>query len=313
MKKLLSSVPLMLSFIVIALLTFNVNSVFAIGSTPEANDMKLVGFDNLQARSAYQPIVQKQGDRWIAYIGHHGGSALNPQTGVVENNGTSIVDVTDPTRPRYLKHIPGPSGEGEAGGAQMVRACNGSELPNADKTKVYLLRATANGHEVYDVSDPANPKLVTSIISNLDDTHKSYWECDTGIAYLVVDGQSLADGLVGNAKVPSGLPNWRVGRMTMIVDLSNPADPKFIRLWGLHGQQPGTTGTVPTELHGPISIGPKGIKGVTDRVYFGHGTGSNGILQIVDRKKLLDPAANGCPTSANFRTNPTDADLLCPQ
>ena len=52
----------------------------------------------------------------------------------------------------------------------------------------------------------------------------------------------------------------------------------------------GTTGPVPQDVHGPISIGPKGIRGVTDRVYFGHGTGSDGILQIVDRKKLLDPA-----------------------
>ena len=318
MKK-LYSVVLMFSFIVVGLLTFNVSSVFAIGSTPEAKNMRLVGFNNLQARSAYQPIAYQQDGRWIAYIGHHGGAAVNPQTGVMENNGTSIVDVTDPTRPIYLKHIPGPSGVGEAGGAQMVRACGAKDLPNAnlnsdpDRKKHYLLRATANGHEVYDVSDPSNPKLVVSIISNLDDTHKNYWECDTGIAYLVVDGQSLADGLLGNAKVPSGLPNWRVGRMTMIVDLSNPADPKFIRLWGLQGQQPGTTGTVPQELHRPISIGPKGIRGVTDRVYFGHGTGSDGILQIVDRKKLLDPAGNGRNPSANFRTNPTEADLFCPQ
>src|SRR5215467_2286578 len=102
MKKLCSSVVLMLSFIVIVLLTFNVNSVFAIGSTPEAKNMRLVGFDNLQARSAYQPIAYQQDGRWIAYIGHHGGAALNKQTGVMENNGTSIVDVTDPTRPRYL-------------------------------------------------------------------------------------------------------------------------------------------------------------------------------------------------------------------
>lgn len=320
MKKLLSSVVLMFSFIVIALLTFNVSSAFAIGSTPEAKDMRLVGFNNLQARSAYQPIAYQQDGRWIAYIGHHGGAALNPQTGLMENNGTSIVDVTDPTRPRYLKHIPGPSGVGETGGAQMVRACGAKDLPNAnlnndpDRKKHYLLRATATGHEVYDVSDPSNPILVTSIISNLDDTHKSYWECDTGIAYLVVDGQSLADGLLGNAKVPSGFTNWRVGRMTMIVDLSNPAAPVFIRLWGINGQQPGTTGTVPGQLHGPISIGPKGIRGVTDRVYFGHETSSNGILQIVDRKKLLDPANNGCPTSSpNWRTLPTADDLNCPQ
>ena len=84
MKKLVSSIVLMLSFIFIALLTFNVTSVFAIGSTPEANNMRLVGFNNLQARSAYQPIIQKQGNRFIAYIGHHGGSALNPMTNSVE-------------------------------------------------------------------------------------------------------------------------------------------------------------------------------------------------------------------------------------
>jgi hypothetical protein len=306
MKKLLSSVALMLSFIVVTLVTFSVSSVFAIGTTPEANNMRLVGFDDLQARSAYQPIIHKQGDRWIAYIGHHGGTAMNPMTGLVEPNGTSIVDVTDPRRPRYLKHLAGGAGVGEAGGAQMVRACNGSDLPNADKSKIYLLRATNSSHEVYDVSDPSNPVLVSTIIANLGDTHKNWWECDTGIAYLVVDGSSFG------TSVPP-FPAWRAERTTQIVDLSNPAAPVFIRNWGLIGQQPGSTGPVPEDLHGPISIGPKGIKGVTERVYFGHGTGSNGVLQIVDRKKLLDPAANGCPPSSNFRTNPTEDDLLCPQ
>jgi hypothetical protein len=306
MKKLLSSVVLMFSFIVLALCMFNVSSVLAIGSTPEANNMRLVGFNNLQARSAYQPIIHKQGDRWIAYIGHHGGTAVNPMTGVVEANGTSIVDVTDPRHPRYLKHLPGASGVGEAGGAQMVRACNGSDLPNADKTKIYLLRATASSHEVYDVTDPSNPKLVTTVVSNLADTHKNYWECDTGIAYLVSDGTSFA------TSVPS-FPPWRAERMTQVFDLSNPANPVFIRNWGVLGQEPGSSGPVPQDVHGPISIGPKGIRGVTERIYFGHGTGSNGILQIVDRKKLLNPAANGCPPSPNFQTNPTEDDLLCPQ
>jgi LVIVD repeat len=312
MERLLTRFVLPLSFTVIALLTVNINSAFAIGSTPEAKNMRLVGFNNLQARSAYQPIIHQQDGRWIAYIGHHGGSAVNPMTGNVEANGTSIVDVTDPKRPRYLKHLPGASGAGEAGGAQMVRACSAKDLPNAnlnndpDRKKHYLLRGTASSHEVYDVSDPSNPKLVSTVVSNLGDTHKNFWECDTGIAYLVSDGTTLEQA------TPSS-PNWRAGRMTQIFDLSNPAKPVFIRSWGLVGQEPGSTGPVPQDLHGPISIGPKGIRGVTERVYFGHGTGSDGILQIVDRKKLLDPAANGCAPSANFRTNPTEADLLCPQ
>src|SRR5262250_1224250 len=98
----------------------------ASGGGAEAKDMELVGFDALQNRSAYQPVIHHQGNRFIAYIGHHGGSALNPLTGKVEPNGTSIVDVTDPRNPKYLAHIPGsPEGAGEAGGAQMVRVCDG--------------------------------------------------------------------------------------------------------------------------------------------------------------------------------------------
>src|SRR5688572_31758197 len=108
---------------------------------PEARDMDSIGYNDLQARTAYQPVIQKQGARWIAYVGHHGGVQPNPLTGKPESNGTSIVDVTDPRKPRYLFHIPGDEGQGEGGGAQMVRLCNGAELPRADKSKVYLLRS----------------------------------------------------------------------------------------------------------------------------------------------------------------------------
>src|SRR6202171_5956075 len=45
-----------------------------IGAPPEASNMRLVGANDLQARSAYQPTIHHQGERWIAYIGHHGGS-----------------------------------------------------------------------------------------------------------------------------------------------------------------------------------------------------------------------------------------------
>jgi hypothetical protein len=56
--------------------------------------------------TAYQPTIQKQGKRWIAYIGHHGGTQPNPLIARPETNGTSIVDVTDPKRPKYLAREP---------------------------------------------------------------------------------------------------------------------------------------------------------------------------------------------------------------
>src|SRR5262245_31802611 len=113
----------------------------------EKSNMELVGYNDLQGRSAYQPTIHKQGDRWFAYIGHHGGVQLNRLTGKEENNGTSIVDVTDPKQPKYIAHIAGEPqtpGPGESGGAQMTRVCDGSQLPRADKSKVYLLRSFGN-------------------------------------------------------------------------------------------------------------------------------------------------------------------------
>src|SRR5437763_1041381 len=140
--------------------------------TGEARNMELIGHHDLQARSAYQPVVREQNGRWIAYIGHHGGTEraakpVNALTGKPEFNGTSVLDVTDPRAPRYLAHIPGEEGQGESGGA-------------------------------------------------------------------------------------------------------------------------------PVELHGPISTGPAG-----NRVYFGYGTNKDGIVQIVDRQKLLSGPAE--PTTANLQ------------
>jgi hypothetical protein len=145
----------------------------------EAHNMELVGSDPLQARSAYQPTVANQDGRWIAYIGHHGGTAknpkpLNPLTGQHEFNGTSILDVTDPAHPQYLFHIPGEEGQDEGGGAQMVRVCPGRTLPKADPNHFYMLRVFGNSaHEVWDVTNPAAPVRLARI-GGIKGTHKNF-------------------------------------------------------------------------------------------------------------------------------------------
>jgi hypothetical protein len=253
------------------------------GHGAEAHDMELVGHDDLQGRSAYQPTIHTQGGRFIAYVGHHGGKSRNPLTGVDEDNGTSIVDVTDAAKPRYLAHIPGAPGGPEQGGAQMARVCD-------RQGKTYLLRTYGNGvpnsgHEAWDVSDPAKPRKVSTVVSGLTSTHKDYWECDTGTAYLVSGDLAKAD------PVQPGPSGWRTSRMTKIYDLSDPAKPVFVRDFGLAGQEPGSTvSPVPPGVHGPIAFG--------HRVYFAYGTSAGGILQIVDRQKLL--AGPKEPTAANL-------------
>jgi hypothetical protein len=251
----------------------------------ERKNLELVGFDDLQARSAYQPLIEFNpfARRWIAYVGHHAGTAANPLTGEEEPNGTSIIDVTDPRRPRYLVHIPGAPGTGEGGGCQMVRVVRGSDLPKGDPRTVYMLRTRNAGppegssHQIFNVTNPARPTLLNEVVGGLNDTHKSWWEPKSGIAFLV-----------------SGVPGWRAERMTQVFDLSDPTKPVHIRDYGLVGQEPGSTGPVPTDLHGPISVPER------NRVYFAHGTSANGIFQIVDREKLLTGPAQPTPENLLF-------------
>ena len=278
----------------------------------DRGNMELVGVNDLQARSTYQPTLHKYSDgRYILFTGHHAlglqGEGLlpgavtlpsfNPLTGKNELNGTSIVDVSNPRNPKLLFHLP--VSDGVAGGAQMVRVCDGDTLPIHDN-KVYMLRTYANSaHEIWDVTNPSSPLGVRTVAGGnpvigaqtgtpgaMAGTHKSWWECDTGVAYVVGRrGNDTADG-------------WRSGNHIFIFDISNPATPVFLRDWALDGQQPG--GVIPPHftavpsIHGPISTGPAdgafAMAGATaNRVYFAYGTGSNGVMQIVDRTKVLPP------------------------
>ena len=233
--------------------------------------MRLVGISDLQARSAYQPTIHQQGDRWIAYIGHHGGTddvpkPLNPLTGKAEPNGTSIVDVTDPAQPKYLRHIPGQEGKYEAGGAQMVRVCDGKALPKGDRNAVYMLRTFGGeAHEIWNVADPAKPVLVTRI------------------AGLEGHAQELVGmrhrhrlpglGRAGLAHAPhdAGLRPQR-SRAAGEDPRLRPARP------GAGLDRRGADRTARADLD----------RAAGNRVYFGYGTNKGGFLQIVDREKLLN-------------------------
>ena len=75
----------------------------------------------------------------------------------------------------------------------MARVCDGKSLPRAIRARSICCGSSATrAIEIFDVTDPAKPLLLWQR-PGLKDTHKSFWECDTGIAYLV-----------------SGVPGWRV-------------------------------------------------------------------------------------------------------
>ena len=310
-------------------------SAYAISQSGEQQNMNRLGHTDLQGRPSYQPnVIQYPDGRTMLFVGMHSGSPRpspacgnsnntlpNPLNGgACENNGTMIIDVTDPRNPVEQFLIPAPAG----GQSQMTRMCLGSDLTGDQQNKkVYLLRnvqgGASAGYQIYDVTDVKHPQLKSSVA--LRSTHKLWWECNTGVAYLV-----------GSKGAPS--PLWRQAQSMVIVDWQNPeAAPVYLRTYGLPGGQPGTTGPTVPSLHGPISAHqhpdankslarPRQLAGggnnpddiIGNRLYLAWGVGDDGVMQILDRKQLLPPLSNNRGGVYNGSADtPSDAELLSAQ
>jgi hypothetical protein len=134
-------------------------------------------------------------------------------------------------------------------------------------------------------------------------SHKPWWECNTGIAYL--PGSRIVD-------------DWRTTQSMVIVDWSDLGDPKYLRTHGLPGGQPSGTGPEPPNLHGAISAHEHPNAGgmlarsatamdvIGNRVYLAYGVGGDGVMQVLDRQKLLPPPYGTFDGDPN---DPTDAKL----
>ena len=298
-----------LSAAALAVLALSAGSALAISQSGEQKNIRRVGHVDLQGRPSYQPnvIVYPDG-RTIAFAGTHTGSKPNPlKGGVVEQNGVMIIDATNPEKPVEKFHIPVPVAGGQS---QSVRMCLGSDLPKGIPGHVYLLRnvqgSSASGYEVWDVTNVSNPTLAGEM-RGLRNTHKMWWECKTGLAYL--PGSKNA-------------PRWRQSQSMLIVDWSNPSSPLYLRTHGLPGGQPSGKGAVPPSLHGPISAhehpnaaGTLARAATADdvignRLYLAYGVGDDGVLQVLDRKKLLPPPYG---TFSGDPDDPTNEQLEAPQ
>jgi hypothetical protein len=306
--------------------------------SPDAESMRLLGHNDMQNRPIYQPTVHKYpshtaqmaatpadayAGKTIFFAGLHAatggggctGALPNPLNGgVCENDGTLIVDATDPRNPVVIKHLPPANPANNSG--QMVRVCDGQDGKLGQNGHVYMLRTDGSGggngqHDVYDVTDPVNPMLLSVPVSGLTATHKSWWECETGIAWIVA-GDGKRAGHPGDG--------WTTNQHMKIFDLSDPAHPQYIRDIGLVGQNPGSAVTPASGgVHGPYVALANPLTGETiNRGYIPYGTSSQGVLQIVDRLKVLPDFTTSAGQHITGSWNgfgtpraqsPTDADM----
>jgi len=196
-----------------------------------ASNMELVGFSGLGGHSAAFKLSIKQANgRWYLYMGH----SFEP--------GWSILDVTDPKNPKYVKFIPGPRGTITSqitlhddlmltGLGPDEDAAQSGASTQAAETAVLL----------WDISDPSNPKQISGWKGGTRGTHRNSYP---GGKY---------------AYLSANMPGYR-GRILVILDVSDPKSPKEAGRWWMPGQREGETavGKVSPGFHGPANISPDG-------------------------------------------------------
>ncbi len=145
------------------------------------------------------------GQVWVEgttlYIGH----MRNP-------GGTTIVDVSDPRQPRTIARIDVPDGWH----SHKVRVSGDIMVVNHEKLGTEGDTGFGGGLGIYDVGNPAQPKLISKWRTGGRGVHR--YDFDGRHAYI----SPTAEGYVGN--------------IVMILDLIDPARPTEVGRWWIPGQ-----------------------------------------------------------------------------
>ncbi|HEY7302278.1 MAG TPA: hypothetical protein VH684_30660 [Xanthobacteraceae bacterium] len=192
----------------------------------QASNLELLGFTGLNGRPGAFKLAIKHAanDHWYLYAGH------------TFDQGWSIIDVTDPKNPRYVKFMAYETPTKDVLTAQvtlhgdiMITAIDKVSKP--DPTIV-----------IWNISDPENPKRIGQWRGAEGGSHRNSYPGGK-YAYLA----AFAPGYQGR------------GHELVILDISDPASPKIAGVWAQPGQKAGENLPRPAPgFHGPANISPDG-------------------------------------------------------
>lgn len=259
-----------------------------------AEAVRLVGYHDLQGRQSLQ--VKTKSDaangNW-AYVGHQPNDRndprpgddgdgvdapiLNPITGKMELNGTSILEISDPAHPRLVWHIPNEVNKVNSRSVSVVYDYGFNSQPAG---RDYLIRSVDNGKllkfQIFDITDRGTDPSKISLVSEITGTppnscgpgcggpfthraHKGHWSQETGLFYS-----------------SSGEPGFRL-TIIHIWDLKDPKNPKFVGRAYLPTQRNDAPGFTGEYSHHPI------VDDANERLYVGYrGAGLMAAFDISD-------------------------------
>jgi hypothetical protein len=215
-----------------------------------AHNFEAISYLPLEDRPAFKMAIHRDGQRWYLYTAHFW------------HAGWSIVDITDPARPRFVKFIEGPENtwtlQIQIAEGRMITALE--RIPpgwGGDPDGSF-----DEGFLIWDLADPENPTLKGQYKTGGAGTHRNYYDA-------------------GRYVHTTALPEGYDGHIYQIVDIDDPANPVEVSRWWVPGQwlAGGETGLAnATFLHGGAYV-----KGA--RAYLPYSAGGFVTLDIADVSK----------------------------
>jgi hypothetical protein len=158
-----------------------------------------------------------------AYLGAWGGQTC-------KHNGVHVVDIADVMNPREIAFIPSKEGSYPGEGVQALEistpAFSGDILvTNNEKCKQ---PAGFGGMNIYDVSDPANPEVLTQGFGDAQGHNKKQSAHQTHSVFAWQDGAKAYAVMVDNEEADD----------IDIVDITNPRKPVLVAEYDLARQAP---------------------------------------------------------------------------
>jgi hypothetical protein len=190
-----------------------------------ASRLEVVGFTGLEGRpGAFKLAIKHAANgHWYLYAGHS------------FDLGWSIIDVTDPANPRYVKFIPYET-QAKVLTAQLTLHDDLliTAIDQESKTDPALL--------IWNISDPENPKRIGEWKGAEGGSHRTSYPGGR-YAYL----STFVSGYHGR------------GHELVILDVADPTKPTVAGVWAQPGQKDGETlTTIAPGFHGPANISPDG-------------------------------------------------------
>jgi hypothetical protein len=224
-----------------------------------SKNVELVAYHDLNEKPGFQMAMQEVNGKYYLYLAHF------------KHSGWAIVDVTEPSNPRYVRFVPGPDKPGQT--TLKIQVADGLMIGSLSGG-IPMLHGTSlddpyeAGISIWDVKDPENPRWLSD------------WRCGGfGVHRFFYAGGRYVH-------LSATCPGFN-GFIYRVLDIAEPASPVEVGRWWMPEQwEAGAIRSRETPFHEaamnrPSHHGPAYIKG--DLAYCSWGGAGMVILDISNK------------------------------